>query len=100
MAEENQPKKPLKDVEVTSAPAHVRALLKQIRITIPIAQSFDAIEAVLLEAQRNLVKTTTDKADLPAAIIAIDHLLTHFRLFRDQGVVDQSKVQQFQATNR
>ena len=85
-----KPKIP-KDVVVTQAPAHVRELLKNIRVTIPIASSFDAIEAVLLEAQRNIVTTTTDKADLPAAITAIDHLMKHFRLFKDQGLVDIAK---------
>lgn len=96
MANENQPAKPLKDVQVTSAPAHVRELLKEIQVTIPIAKGFDAIERVLLEAQRNIVKTTTPREDLPASIIAIDHLLTHFRLFRDQGLVDAKRIENSQ----
>lgn len=91
MSEQTKPPKPPQDIVVTQAPAHVRELLKNIRVTIPIATAFDAIELVMLEAQRNIVLTTTDKADLPAAITAIDHMMKHFRLFKDQGNVDIAK---------
>jgi hypothetical protein len=76
------------DIVVTQAPAHVREMLKDKAVTIPVATAFPAIEAILLEAQRNVVSTTVDKADLPAAIAAIDHLMKHFRLFRDQGGIE------------
>lgn len=94
-----KPPKPPNDVVVYQAPAHVREMLKDKRVTIPIANSFGQIEMILLEAQRNVVTTTADRADLPATIIALDHTLKHFRLFRDQGMVEIAKLKASENTN-
>lgn len=98
-SEINKPTKALNDVVVTQAPAYIRELIKDVGMTIPIAKAFDAIEALILEAQRNVVTTTAERADLPAVITSIDHLLKHFRLFRDQGKVDIAR-RDAQSSNR
>lgn len=72
-------------VRVKKAPAYVMEMLGNQQITIPIATSFDAIEEVLLEAQRNILQA---EGETSATIEAIAHLLNHYRLFRDQGARD------------
>jgi len=76
------------NILVNKAPAYVKQLLKNQQVTIPIASSFEAIEEVLLEAQRNILQTKDE--DTAATIRAIAHLLIHYRLMRDQGLKDIS----------
>lgn len=72
-------------VEVSKAPEYVRELLKNDDLVLKVAGSFDEIEAIILEAQRNVTKLT-EKGEEAAMIRSIDHLLKHFRLFRDVGL--------------
>ena len=93
MPEEEPKPRPLKDVVVTQAPAYVRELLKDIRITIPIANAYPAICEILNEGLRNIVAATPDRADMPAVVISIDHMQKHFRLFMQQGEIDKRRIE-------
>jgi len=89
MSDEPPKPKPDADVSVSKAPAFVKTLLARKDVTIPIATAFDAVEAVILEAQRNITRDQRiPRREMPAAIDSISHLLDHLRLFKAQGEID------------
>jgi hypothetical protein len=88
-----KPKPERTSVKVNNAPAYVLELLKDDTITIPIAQSWDAIDRVIQEATRNIA-TLENQEQVTPTVIALNHLFQHFRLMRDQGRHDIKYIEQ------
>ena len=91
MAATKQPER--KFIDVSKAPPYVKELLMDHEITIPIAKSFKAIDAVIQEATRNAV-TLPNQADMAPMLQALGHLFSHFRMMRDQGNHDIKYLEQ------
>lgn len=83
-------------IKVDKAPPYVRELLADIKITIPICNSFDAIDTLIQEATRNAV-TIENQEEIAPMLLALGHLFSYFRMMRDQGKHDKKYLEELQA---
>lgn len=87
-----KPKPERTRIKVTNAPSYVLELLNDDMVTIPIANSWDAIDRVIQEGTRNAAKLPV--AEIAPMLQALGHLFDHFRMMRDQGRHDIKYIEQ------
>ena len=69
-------------------PAFFLNLLSQEGFCRKIAHCYDDVEKVILEIQRNMPESI-EKAEMAGpAVLAINHILKHLKVFKDQGEAD------------